>query len=83
MMKCLRDLQESRVVLVCQHLFNRQRKNNKQNTLCKCIPEQISDGDFQTPLSPIFYSAERGVCTQANIRMPFTTSAKLLLPGKY
>ena len=55
MMKCLRDLQESRVVLVCQHLFNRQRKNNKKNTLCKCIPEQINDGDFQTPLSPIFY----------------------------
>ena len=83
MMKCLRDLQESRVVLVCQHLFNRQRKNNKQNTLCKCIPEQINDGDFQTPFSPIFYSAEGGVCTQANIRMPFTTSAKLVLPGKY
>ena len=83
MMKCLRDLQESRVVLVCQHLFNRQRKNNKKNTYANVYRKTINDGDFQTPLSPIFYCAEGGVCTQANIRMPFTTSAKLLLPGKY
>ena len=81
MMNCLRDLQESRVVLVCQHLFNRQRKkkilpaNEYRNT--------INDGDLQTPLSPIFYWVEGGVCKQANIRMPFTTSTKLVLPGKY
>ena len=84
MMKCLRDLQESRVVLVCQHLFNRQRKNQQQKILyANVYRNTINDGDFQTPLSPIFYWAEGGVCTLANIRMPFTTSAKLLLPGKY
>ena len=83
-MNCLRDLQESRVVLVCQHLFNRQRKNKKKYCMhANLYRNTINDGDFQTPLSPIFYSAEGGVCTQANIRMPFTTSAKLLLPGKY
>ena len=29
----------TRVVLVCQHLFNCQREN-KQNNLRKCLPEQ-------------------------------------------
>ena len=56
MMKCLRDLQESRVVLVCQHLFNRQRKNQQQKILyANVYRNTINDGDFQTPLSPIFY----------------------------
>ena len=55
-MNCRRDLQESRVVLVCQHLFNRQRKNKKKYFICANVYRNtINDGDFQTPLSPIFY----------------------------
>lgn len=83
MMKCLRDLQESRVVLVCQHRFQPSKEKQKKKLYANEYRNTINDADLQTPLSPIFYWAEGGVCTQANIRMPFTTSAKLLLPGKY
>ena len=79
---CLRDLQESSVVLVCQHLFNRQRKN-KKNFMQMYTGTRLTTVIYRR-LSPRFFTeGTGGVCTQANIRMPFTTSAKLLLPGKH
>ena len=58
----LRALKESRVVLVCQHLFNDHRKkinaNVHQNT--------IKDGDSQTSLITMFFLGRGDVCTRAN-----------------
>lgn len=63
--------------------FSTVKGKTKKKRYANEYRNTINDADLQTPLSPIFYWAEGGVCTQANIRMPFTTSAKLLLPGKY
>ena len=52
---CVRAvLQDSIVVLVCQHIFNRQRNNNKKMIYVSVYRNMTNDGGSQTSLSPIF-----------------------------
>ena len=60
MMKCLRDLQESRVVLVCQHLFNRQRKNNNKKYFTQMYTGTRLTTVIFRRLSPRFFTERRG-----------------------
>ena len=60
MMKCLRDLQESRVVLVCQHLFNRQRKNNNKKYFMQMYTGTRLTTLIFRRLSPRFFTERRG-----------------------
>ena len=53
-------VQESRVELVLQHLFNCQRQNKNKNNLCKCYRNTVNTGDTQTSLFPIFFWGEQG-----------------------
>ena len=58
---CVRAvLQDSIVVLVCKHIFNRQRNNNKKMIYVSVYRNMTNDGDSQTSLSPIFFGG-RGV----------------------
>ena len=59
----VRALKGSRVVLVCQHLFNCQRKNN--NNLYKCTLEHYLRRRFTYVSSPDFFRGRGDVCTQA------------------
>ena len=55
----VRAVQESRVVLVCQHLFNCPR--GKKNIYANVYQNTINDDDSQTSFSPIIFSEGRGV----------------------
>ena len=50
---CVHAVQESRVLLVCQHLFKCQKKN-KNKIYANVYWNTINDGNSQTSLSPIF-----------------------------
>ena len=51
---CVRDLKEFPVLLVCQHLFKCQIKQQQKIIYANVYRNTINDGDSQTSLLPIF-----------------------------
>ena len=78
-MNCLRDLQESRVVLVCQHLFNCQRKTTQKIIYANVHQNTINDGDSQTSLLPIFFWGSGTSVHRLCFLGSFVSSIKILL----
>ena len=59
MMKCLRDLQESRVVLVCQHLSTAREKTTNKILYANVYRNRLTTVIFRR-LSPRFFTQRRG-----------------------
>ena len=62
---CVYALKESPVVLVSQHFFNCQMKQQQKIIYANVYRNTINNGDSQTSLLPIFSEGGEDVCTKA------------------